>query len=60
MSILIGLEGLYLPGKLSKKMDPLKQSVQKLETVLYELSLIQSKGGGFVNMSSAEAPKEEE
>ncbi|GMH95191.1 hypothetical protein TrVE_jg12933 [Triparma verrucosa] len=60
LSILIGLEGLYLPGKLSKKMDPLKQSVQKLETVLYELSLIQSKGGGFVNMSSAEAPKEEE
>jgi predicted translin family RNA/ssDNA-binding protein len=51
LSILMALEGVKLPGKLSKKMDPLKESVKKLETVLYELSLIKAKGGGTVSVS---------
>ena len=52
LSVLYALEGLHLPGKLHKKIDPLRQSVQKLENVLYELSLIQAKGGGNVNTDS--------
>ena len=51
LAILMALEGVRLPGKLAKKMDPLRQSVQKLETVLYELSLIKAKGGGTVNVN---------
>ena len=56
MSILCALDNVQLPGKISKKMEPLRQSVQKLETVLYELSLIKAKGGGVVSMSSGDAP----
>ncbi|GMH52814.1 hypothetical protein TrRE_jg8380, partial [Triparma retinervis] len=52
LSVLYALEGLHLPGKLNKKMDPLRGSVKKLENVLYELSLIQAKGGGTVNTDS--------
>jgi len=51
LAILMALDGVRLPGKLMKKLDPLKQSVQKLETVLYELSLIKAKGGGEVSVS---------
>lgn len=51
LAILMALEGVRLPGKLMKKMDPLKQSVQKLEQVLYELSLIKAKGGGTVSVT---------
>ena len=52
LSVLYALEGLHLPGKLHKKMDPLRGSVRKLENVLYELSLIEAKGGGQVNTDS--------
>lgn len=43
MAILYALESLCrLPGGLTKKMDPLRRSVEKLEKILYELSLVKA------------------
>ena len=44
LAILMALDGVRLPGKFMKTFDPLKRSLQKLETVLCELSLIKAKG----------------
>jgi predicted translin family RNA/ssDNA-binding protein len=41
LSILNALQLISLPNKLSKKVDPLRRSVEKLEQIMYELSLIQ-------------------
>jgi len=41
LSILNALQTLSLPNKLNKKIDPLRSSVEKLEKIMYELSLIQ-------------------
>ena len=41
MSILHALETVSMPGKLGKKVDPLRKSVEKLEQMLFELSLIE-------------------
>jgi predicted translin family RNA/ssDNA-binding protein len=40
LGILSGLLALPLPGNLNKKMDPLRKAVSKLESMLYELSLL--------------------
>lgn len=50
MSIQYALESLQkLPGGgISKKMDPLRHSVQKLEKMLYELSLVKATGRNIV------------
>lgn len=48
LSILLSLQGLSrFPsgGSLGKKMNPLRMSVEKLERMLYELSLVQATGG---------------
>ena len=48
LSILLSLQGLSrFPsgGSLGKKMNPLRMSVEKLERMLYELSLVEATGG---------------
>jgi len=50
LSILNVLQGVHLPAKLHKKLGPLEQSVSKLEQILYEISLIEAKGGGSVSI----------
>ena len=37
---------LELPGKLGKKEATLKQNTTKVETLLYDLSVVKSSGGG--------------
>jgi len=53
LSILNSLEELNLSSKLYKKLGPLQQSISKLETMLYEISLINAKGGGAVSMDAS-------
>ena len=53
LSILNSLEELNLSSKLYKKLGPLQQSISKLETMLYEISLINAKGGGVVSMDAS-------
>ena len=48
LSILLSLQGLSRfpsSGSLGKKMNPLRMSVEKLERMLYELSLVEATGG---------------
>ena len=58
LAILMALDGVRLPGKFMKTFDPLKRSVQTLETVLCELYLIKAKGGGEVSVSEPMCAKE--
>jgi len=60
MSILNTLQTVSLPPKLNKKIGALEQSVSKLEQILYEISLIDSKGGGMVQVENVLVEKEEE
>ena len=48
-----------LPGGIGKKMDQLRRSVEKLERMLYEMSLSEAAGGRNVATDSMEAPMEE-
>lgn len=48
-----------LPGSINKKMDQLRRSVEKLERMLYEMSLTEAAGGRAVATETVETAMEE-
>jgi predicted translin family RNA/ssDNA-binding protein len=53
LSILFAMESLKrFPGQIGKKMGALRNSVEKLEKMLYELSLVEATGRNYVAASN--------
>lgn len=55
----IAMQSFRLPQGISKKMDQLRRSVEKIERMLYEMSLSDAAGGRKVETAMEEGPPEE-